>query len=488
VFTWDTGNTAGECVGHSKRVSTCAYKPSRPFRVFTGSEDMKTIFYAGPPFKFDHSNSSHTNFVNCLRYSPNGEKVASVSSDKKIQFYDGKTGQEEGSIPDAHTGSIYCVAFSPDSTKIVTTSADKTVKYWDVASLTCEQTFTPGDPADLQVGDMQLGVVYEQAPGSLFITLSLNGNLNYFDPSTGSATPVRVVQGHQVAITALTADRENGIVYTGSFDGVVCATNFAQGGIVTRLVGTDKRNTSGAAHGGMVSGLTVIGGTLLSIGWDDALRRADLSTNTYLSESPTNGQPTGISSSGDLVAYVTNAEISIYRGEELIASLTNLSYQPQCVSLFGAIELAVGGSDNKTHIYSLGENSTLTEITAIETRSKVTAVAYNPLGDSLAIGDEGRQVELYDRNTWEPRVKGRWVFHTSRINCLAWSPSGTQLASGSLDENIFIWDAVNPANKLHLPFCHMSGVTGVAWLDEERLVSAGNDHVIVSWKLPAPSS
>jgi WD repeat-containing protein 1 (actin-interacting protein 1) len=481
VFSWDTGNTVGECVGHSKRVSSCAYKPSRPFRIFTGSEDMKTIFYAGPPFKFDHSNASHTNFVNCVRYSPNGEKVVSVSSDKKIQFYDGKTGLEEGSIVDAHVGSIYSVAFTPDSTKIVTTSADKTIKYWDVATMTCEQTFSPVDPNEAQVGDMQLGVA---CAGPLVISLSLNGNLNYFDPASGSLSPVRVVQGHQVAITSLTADRENGIVYTGSFDGVVCATNFAQGGVCTRLVGTDKRNTAGAAHGGMVSGMTVVGNTLYSIGWDDALRKADVSTHHYLSETPTNGQPTGIASSGDLIASVTNSEINVYRGDEVVVSLGNLSYQPQCVSMLGSIELAVGGSDCKTHIYSIGESS-LTEITTIETRSKVTAVAYNPLGESLAIVDEGRQVELYARNTWEPIVKGRWVFHTSRINCLAWSPSGTQLASGSLDENIFIWNTANPSNKLHLPYCHMSGVTGVAWLDEERLVSAGSDHVIVSWKIPA---
>lgn len=442
---------------------------------------MKTIFYAGPPFKFDHSNSSHTNFVNCIRYAPNGEKAVSVSSDKKIQFYDGKTGAEETSIVDAHVGSIYSVAFTPDSTKIVTTSADKTVKLWDVATLACEQTFSPVDPAESQVGDMQLGVV---CAGPLVISLSLNGNLNYFDPSTGSSAPVRVVQGHQVAITSLTADRETGVVYTGSFDGVVCATNFAQGGVCTRLIGADKRNTSGAAHGGMVCGMTVMGNNLLTIGWDDALRKADVSTNTYISEAPTNGQPTGIASSGDFVACVTNSEISVFRGDEAVASLGNLSYQPQCVSLLGSVELAVGGSDNKTHIYSIGENS-LREITTIETRSKVTAVAYNPLGDSLAIGDEGRQVELYDRNTWEPRVKGRWVFHTSRINCLAWSPSGLQLASGSLDENIYIWNTANPSSKQHLPYSHMAGVTGLAWLDEERLVSAGNDHVIVSWKIPS---
>jgi hypothetical protein len=47
VFMWDTGNSVGELGGHSKRVISCAYKPSRPFRIFTSSEDFKTMFFAG---------------------------------------------------------------------------------------------------------------------------------------------------------------------------------------------------------------------------------------------------------------------------------------------------------------------------------------------------------------------------------------------------------------------------------------------------------
>lgn len=97
-FQWDTGNSLGEMVGHSKKVNSVAYKPTRPFRVFTGGEDFKTVHYAGPPFKMDHSNTCHTNFVNCVRYSPDGSKVVSVGSDKKIQFYDGATGQPTTSI------------------------------------------------------------------------------------------------------------------------------------------------------------------------------------------------------------------------------------------------------------------------------------------------------------------------------------------------------------------------------------------------------
>jgi WD40 repeat protein len=81
-------------------------------------------------------------------------------------------------------------------------------------------------------------------------------------------------------------------------------------------------------------------------------------------------------------------------------------------------------------------------------------------------------------------VKGKWVFHTSRVTALAWSPSGSHLASGSLDENIFVWSLSNPANKLQLAYAHTGGVTSLAWAEEKQLISGGNDHTIVSWRIP----
>ena len=49
-------------------------------------------FYDGPPYKFAGSKKSHTNFINELKYNSNGSLVVSVSSDRKIVLYEGKTG------------------------------------------------------------------------------------------------------------------------------------------------------------------------------------------------------------------------------------------------------------------------------------------------------------------------------------------------------------------------------------------------------------
>ena len=155
VFMWDTGNSTGDITGHSKRVLSASYKPTRPFRIMTGGEDAKTIFHTGPPFKLDHSNPVHSNFVNGVRYSPNGLLIVSVSSDKKIQFYDGVSGQPTHAIPDAHNGSIYSVSWSADSTRISTASADKSVKIWEVSTLQCVRTLNITSNLSA-IGDMQV--------------------------------------------------------------------------------------------------------------------------------------------------------------------------------------------------------------------------------------------------------------------------------------------------------------------------------------------
>lgn len=52
VFLADTGTSNGDVSGQTRPINTVDFKPSRPFRIITGSEDNTVAFYEGPPFKF----------------------------------------------------------------------------------------------------------------------------------------------------------------------------------------------------------------------------------------------------------------------------------------------------------------------------------------------------------------------------------------------------------------------------------------------------
>jgi WD40 repeat protein len=52
VFMADTGTSVGEITGQTKPINSVDFKPSRPFRIITGSEDNTIGIFEGPPFKF----------------------------------------------------------------------------------------------------------------------------------------------------------------------------------------------------------------------------------------------------------------------------------------------------------------------------------------------------------------------------------------------------------------------------------------------------
>jgi WD40 repeat protein len=81
-------------------------------------------------------------------------------------------------------------------------------------------------------------------------------------------------------------------------------------------------------------------------------------------------------------------------------------------------------------------------------------------------------------------VTDRWTAHTARITSIAWNESGTLLASGSLDTNIFVWSLANQGDWLQASNAHKEGVNGVAWLaGGSRIASAGADAAVKVWKV-----
>jgi WD repeat-containing protein 1 (actin-interacting protein 1) len=331
-------------------------------------------------------------------------------------------------------------------------------------------------------------------PVGLLVSVSLCGDLNLLPVDSAETRATSILQGHQTALSSLLVDNASNKLYSAAVDGTVCCRDL--GSLqVTRLAGTDKKSLCGACHSNKVTGIALVDGeTLVSVGWDDKLRVASTLSQAYHSEQALSGQPVAMANStrSDFLLVVTSEEVSLLRkgsNEVLCCKKTSeLGFSPTCAALRDNNEAAIGGSDNKTHVFSLSGGSSFTQVAVLETRSAVSAVAYSPEGSRLAVGDSGRQVELWTRidsgNDFECTIRGRWAFHTSRVTCLSFSPCGRYLSSGSLDENVYIWDSEHPAKKLQLAFAHTGGVTCVEWNTAETLVSGGNDGTIVFWKVP----
>lgn len=129
---------------------------------------------------------------------------------------------------------------------------------------------------------------------------------------------------------------------------------------------------------------------------------------------------------------------------------------------------------------------TTTTTTTTVITLQVSALAYSPDGQYLAVGDSNREVSVFARGKsggeWTALVQGQWVHHTSRITALAWSPSG------QVSERAMGWDGMGWAGymdhawfgRLTIPSCMHRG--------PQHLASGSLDSSIIIWSVENPKS
>ena len=109
----------------------------------------------------------------------------------------------------------------------------------------------------------------------------------------------------------------------------------------------------------------------------------------------------------------------------------------------------------------------------------VRSVAFSPNGSQLASGSNDNTIRLWDVDTGiqTHRLTG----HTLSVNSVAFSPDGSQLASGSGDGTIRQWD-VDTGVEIHRFTGHTDWVSSVAFSpDGSQLASGSGDGTIRLW-------
>ncbi|VDL70965.1 unnamed protein product [Nippostrongylus brasiliensis] len=467
VFLFDTGTSNGNLSGQSRPMSTIDFRPARPYRLVSGSEDNTVALFEGPPFKFKTTFHEHSRFVHVTRYNKDGSVFASAGVD----------GNKIGELTDpslkgetAHSGSVFGLAWSPCGNRIATASGDKTVKIWNVSEKSLEKTVNFGDTID----DQQIGICWS---AKALVSVSLAGFLSFLG---NDGELVKVVEGHNKGITTVALSPCKNWLFTADFEGHLTRWEVATGA---------SKRIQPALHKSQVVGLSCgIDGHLITCAWDDTVRFArsvaesadvEVSSSVKLPSQPV---ALAVAEENGLAIVACCKNVLVFVGDKLSTDLP-LSYNPSCVAVSGRL-VAIGGQDSKVHIYDLS-GTTLAEQTTLSHSSPITSVAFSFNGKYLAATDSGRKVVPYAvEDGFKTVAEKEWTFHTAKVNCVAWSPDNRHLASGGLDTSIIVWDIQRSGeHPIIIRGAHaMAPVNDLVFLSDNEILSVGQDANVKHWK------
>ena len=126
-------------------------------------------------FKLLHTLRGHERKIRRIAWSPDGELLASPSSDATIRLWNTSNGQLVRTL-EGHQGTVYCVAWSPDGQFLASGAQDNTIRIWEVNSGNCRHVLTD-----------HTGKVYRVAwsPSGRLASASVDNTIRLWNPTAG---------------------------------------------------------------------------------------------------------------------------------------------------------------------------------------------------------------------------------------------------------------------------------------------------------------
>jgi WD40 repeat protein len=502
----DTGEPAGEFLGHKHALWCAAFSPDGK-TVITGGQDGMVRFWDGTTGKCLAGQLEHIRQVKSVAFSPDGKLILTGSTDQSAQLWDATTGRPRGD-PFRHQGAVVAAVFSPDG-KTVMTAAGWQARLWDVATgpavgepfrhgstvfslafhpdgrtiLTGGADHTarlweiPGGGARLCLGTHRGGVqqVAFSPDSKLALTGGFDARARIWDAATGKE--LRGLEGHHGAIHAVAFSPDARTAATGGEDWTVRLWDVATG----------KERFCLRKHKAKVRVVAFgpDGRTLLTAGEDDTARLWDTATGKCLHELRHGGMIGCALSRDGKVALTTSKDGTAQLWEVVTGRrLWMVRHEAQAAlpvfSPDGKQVLTAGWGPPSARLWDVATGQPVGE--PFVHQSAVRCAAFNHDGSRLLTGSFDQTARTWDTASQRPLAPP--VQHEGGIRDATFSPDGSLFATASFDHTARLWHTatgkpVGPA----LRFSHW--VVTVAFRPDGGAVLAGStDGTAVLSKIP----
>ncbi|MGB3715042.1 MAG: protein kinase [Candidatus Promineifilaceae bacterium] len=382
--------------------------------------------------------SGHEDMVNDLAFSPDGTRLATVSSNATAKIWDTETGQELLSL-EGHEEWIGQVAYSPDGTFVATASDDSTARIWDAATGEVLLILDGHkDNLNLQIPELPpaVGDVAISPDSTLVATASNDGTAKIWDAAIGQE--LRTISGDDHIVGRVTFSPDGARLALAGSDGFAQVIEVATGEVLFTMVGHESTFFSGIAYNPE--------GTVLATTADDqTMRLWDAETGQQLDVFPI-GDSAGVEFSPDGSRLLTHSVDGTARiwgvatGREL---LTLVGHQDR---VWGATfspdgeRVATASADHTAKIWDLSPDHEVLTLTPFPeaTPGELSALAISPDGSILVTAGSAGGVLLWDFGTGQEIMK--LAGHEAWVGGVNFSPDGALLVTAADDQTVKVWD------------------------------------------------
>ena len=438
--------------------------------------------------------------INSVVFSPNGDTIASGSSDGTVCLWNANTGEFIKYFV-GHTDVVSSVVFSPNGDRLISAGAEG-VCVWDVntgefinaglapavsvAFSPDGNTFASGSVRNIVVEDAHtfeplkfltksdIGSVRSVAfsPDGNTIASGSRNDIRLWDADTGER--LKTFIGHTESVNSVVFSPDGKTVASASNDRTIRLWNTHTREHIKTLMG----------HADAVNGVVFSsdGATIASAGNDKTVRLWDANTGELLKTLTghiENVNTIAFSPDGKTIASGSGRLVYFGRGED----------QGECV-----------GQEIRLWDANTGELLK----TLIGHTSIVNSVVFSPDGKTIASGSghwagyestysDGEEIRLWDANTGE--LLKTLTGHEDVVSSVVFSPDGNlivsgdwyswdgHLSSGTWSGEIRVWDA-ETGEHIKTLTGHTGGVSSVAFSpDGKTLASGRTDGTILLWDL-----